>query len=33
VKRNSVDRAISDARLPPTAFPIADPDLSALSEL
>lgn len=33
MKRNSVELYVSDARLPPTAFPIADPDLAALSEL
>jgi hypothetical protein len=33
VKRSPIERAIGDVRLPSTAFPIADPDLAALSEL
>lgn len=33
MKRNSVERAIGNVRLPSTAFPIADPDLAELSEL
>lgn len=33
MRRHSIEREIAGMKLPPSVFPIADPDLAALSEL